>query len=74
METITYSDARARLAKTMEKVCDDLPVVITRKNNRPVVCPWRTITGPLIRLLRSIAERIRHGHHGQVEGRVDDRW
>ena len=38
METMTYSDARARLAKTMEKVCDDhAPVVITRKNNRPVV-------------------------------------
>ena len=38
MDTIRYSDARARLAKTMEKVCDDhAPVVITRKNNRSVV-------------------------------------
>ena len=38
MDTISYSDARARLAKTMEKVCDDhAPVVITRKNNRSVV-------------------------------------
>ncbi len=38
MDTITYSDARARLAKTMEKVCDDhAPVVVTRKNHRSVV-------------------------------------
>ena len=38
MDTITYSDARARLAKIMEEVCDEhTPVVITRKNNRPVV-------------------------------------
>ena len=38
METMTYSDARARLAKTMERVCDDhAPVVITRNNNRSVV-------------------------------------
>ena len=38
MDTIAYSDARARLAETMEKVCDDhAPVIITRKNNRSVV-------------------------------------
>lgn len=38
MDTMTYSDARARLAQTMEKVCEDhAPVVITRKNNRSVV-------------------------------------
>lgn len=38
MDTISYSDARARLAKTMDKVCDDhAPVVVTRKNARSVV-------------------------------------
>ena len=38
MDSISYSDARARLAKTMEKVCDDhAPVVITRKSARSVV-------------------------------------
>ncbi len=38
MNTLTYSDARARFAETMEKVCDDhAPVVITRKNHRSVV-------------------------------------
>ena len=38
MDTISYSDARARLATTMDKVCDDhVPVVITRKNARSVV-------------------------------------
>ena len=38
MDTITYSDVRARLASTMDKVCDDhTPVVITRKNARSVV-------------------------------------
>ncbi len=38
MDTITYSDVRARLARTMDKVCDDhAPVVITRKNARSVV-------------------------------------
>ncbi len=38
MDTITYSDARANLAKTMERVCDDrAPVVITRRNAKPVV-------------------------------------
>ena len=38
MDTITYSEARAKLAKTMEKVCDDhAPLIITRKNARSVV-------------------------------------
>ena len=38
MDTISYSDARAQLARTMDKVCDDhAPVVITRKNARSVV-------------------------------------
>lgn len=38
MEAITYSAARANLAKTMEQVCDDhTPVIITRKNNKSVV-------------------------------------
>ncbi len=37
MDTISYSEARARLAKTMDKVCDDhTPVVITRKGSRSV--------------------------------------
>ena len=38
MNTITYSDARANLAKTMDKVCDDhAPIVVTRKNAQSVV-------------------------------------
>jgi len=38
MDTISYSEARAQLAKTMDKVCDDhAPVVITRKSARSVV-------------------------------------
>lgn len=38
MDTISYSEARAQLAKTMDKVCDDhAPVVITRKRARSVV-------------------------------------
>lgn len=38
MDTLNYSQARSNLAKTMERVCDDHePVVITRKNARPVV-------------------------------------
>ena len=38
MDTITYSEARSKLAKTMEKVCDDhAPVIITRKSARSVV-------------------------------------
>ena len=38
MDTITYSEARSKLAKTMEKVCDDhAPVIITRKSAASVV-------------------------------------
>jgi len=38
MDAISYTVARANLAKTMEKVCDDHdPVIITRKRERPVV-------------------------------------
>ncbi len=38
METVTYTDARKNLAKTMEKVCDDhMPIVITRQKAEPVV-------------------------------------
>lgn len=38
MEAISYTTARANLAKTMEKVCDDhAPVIITRKSESPVV-------------------------------------
>ena len=38
MDAISYTAARANLAKTMEKVCDDhAPVIITRKSETPVV-------------------------------------
>lgn len=38
METVTYTEARKNLAKTMEKVCDDhTPVVIIRQKADPVV-------------------------------------
>lgn len=38
MDTMTYSEARSKLAKTMEKVCDDhSPIIITRKNSNSVV-------------------------------------
>ena len=38
MDSITYSHARANLAKTMDRVCDDhAPVIITRKNAGAVV-------------------------------------
>jgi antitoxin YefM len=38
METVTYSSARANLAKTMQKVCDNHePVIITRQQENPVV-------------------------------------
>ena len=38
MNIMPYSEARSKLAKTMEKVCDDhAPVIITRKNSRSVV-------------------------------------
>ncbi|MDQ7073741.1 MAG: type II toxin-antitoxin system prevent-host-death family antitoxin [Gammaproteobacteria bacterium] len=38
MNAISYTAARANLAKTMEKVCaDHEPVIITRKRESPVV-------------------------------------
>ena len=38
MDAISYTAARANLAKTMEKVCNDHnPVIITRKRETPVV-------------------------------------
>ena len=38
MSTISYSEARSKLAETMEKVCDNhAPIIITRKNARSVV-------------------------------------
>lgn len=38
MDTITDSSARANLAQTMKRVCDDhAPVTITRRNGEPVV-------------------------------------
>lgn len=38
METLTYSEARSKLASTMDKVCDDhAPIIITRKNSQSVV-------------------------------------
>jgi len=38
MDAMSYTAARANLAKTMEKVCNDHdPVIITRKREPPVV-------------------------------------
>ena len=38
MRAISYTAARANLAGTMKKVCDDHdPVIVTRKNNEPVI-------------------------------------
>lgn len=38
VDAISYTAARANLAKTMEKVCNDhAPVIITRKSESPVV-------------------------------------
>ena len=38
MQSISYTSARANLAKTMKKVCEDHnPIIITRKNNEAVV-------------------------------------
>ena len=38
MDAISYTAARANLAKTMEKVCNDHdPVIITREEDPPVV-------------------------------------
>ena len=38
MDAISYTAARANLAKTMANVCDDhAPIIITRKSEDPVV-------------------------------------
>lgn len=38
MHTLSYTSARATLAKTMQQVCDDhSPIVITRSKAEPVV-------------------------------------
>jgi antitoxin YefM len=38
MKSISYSEARENLAKTMNKVCEDhSPVIVTRKNANSVV-------------------------------------
>ncbi|MGR5503881.1 type II toxin-antitoxin system Phd/YefM family antitoxin [Vibrio sp. DNB22_10_4] len=38
MDAISYTAARANLASTMQKVCNDhAPVIITRKSEAPVV-------------------------------------
>ncbi len=38
MDAITYSHARANLAKTIDAVCDNHePIIITKKNDRSVV-------------------------------------
>ena len=38
MDAISYTAARANLAKTMEQVCNDhSPIIITRKREAPVV-------------------------------------
>ena len=38
MDAITYSAARANLAATMDRVCDDSePIIITRSGQRSVV-------------------------------------
>ena len=62
---ITCSDARARFAETMEKVCDDhAPVVITRKNNRDILrSPFEGIGKP---------EPLKHGLAGYGSRRIDD--
>ena len=62
MDTITYTDARANLAKTMDRVCDDhAPVIITRRNGGAVVMlSLRDYEGleETAYLLRSPANRI----------------
>jgi antitoxin YefM len=38
MDAISYSTARANLAKTMDRICDDRePLIITRNGERSVV-------------------------------------
>lgn len=75
MDTITYSDARTKLASTMKKVCENHePVIITRQKAESVVMlsleDFRAMeeTAYLLRvpknakrLLESIAELERGG-------------
>jgi antitoxin YefM len=38
MEAISYTQAREKLAKTMDRVCEDhTPIIITRQNAKSVV-------------------------------------
>lgn len=38
MEAISYTQAREKLAKTMDRVCENhSPIIITRQNAKPVV-------------------------------------
>ncbi len=38
MSSITYTEARQKLAETMARVCEDhAPVVITKQSDKPVV-------------------------------------
>ncbi len=83
MDTITYSDARERLAATMKKVCESHePVIITRQKEESVVMlsleDFRSLeeTSYLLRvpknakrLLESIAELERGG--GKVRKLAD---
>lgn len=83
MESITYTKARANLAKTMDDVCDDHePVIITRAGEASVVMlsleDYKSLeeTSYLLRspknarrLIESIAELERGG--GTVRELVD---
>ena len=37
MDAISYTSARANLSSTMERVCNDHTLIITRKSESPVV-------------------------------------
>jgi len=38
MEAISYTQAREKLAKTMDRVCENhTPIIVTRQNAKPVV-------------------------------------
>lgn len=65
MDAITYSAARANLAATLDKVCDDHdPVIITRRNGRNVVmvsqADWNAMEETVYLLKSPVnADRIR---------------
>ena len=76
MDAISYSSARKNLVKTMEKVCDDhSPVIVTRKNARPVVMmsleDYNAIEETAY-LLRSPAnaERLRQSINQAEDGKI----